>query len=76
MVERRGALTSNVLAQLKSIKAMGLCGSLLSHLEEERAVEMKASLRERQSVLWFFLCCKFSLSCSLMREFSSAWNAC
>ncbi|OAA80128.1 ABC transporter, transmembrane domain, type 1 [Akanthomyces lecanii RCEF 1005] len=52
--ENRVAATSNMLAQLKSVKSMGLSGSLLKQIEHKREVEIATSLRERYSLLWVF----------------------
>ncbi|KAJ4154886.1 hypothetical protein LMH87_000159 [Akanthomyces muscarius] len=65
-------ITANATSEWEKM-AMGLCGSLLSHLEEERAVEMKASLRERQSVLWFFLCSSGNWAMSPALAFTAAY---
>ncbi|KAJ6779774.1 hypothetical protein PWT90_04952 [Aphanocladium album] len=48
-VETRVAATSNILAQLKSVKAMGLTEVLSSHLEEKRKEEIKSSMHERNA---------------------------
>lgn len=52
--ENRVAATSNMLAQLKSVKSMGLSGSLLKHIEKKREVEVTKSLKERYSLLWLY----------------------
>ncbi|OAA51141.1 Vacuolar metal resistance and drug detoxification protein [Beauveria brongniartii RCEF 3172] len=46
-VETRVAATSNVLAQLKSIKAMGLTEAMSTYLQEKRIDELATSLKER-----------------------------
>ncbi|TQV93041.1 Vacuolar metal resistance and drug detoxification protein [Cordyceps javanica] len=52
--EKRVAATSNMLAQLKSVKSMGLSGALSKYIEHKREVEIATSLRERYSLLWVF----------------------
>ncbi|KAM3452690.1 hypothetical protein NHJ6243_009310 [Beauveria neobassiana] len=46
-VETRVAATSNILAQLKSIKAMGLTEAMSTYLQEKRVDELATSLKER-----------------------------
>ncbi|KAM3536194.1 hypothetical protein MY4038_000660 [Beauveria bassiana] len=46
-VETRVAATSNILAQLKSIKAMGLTEAMSTYLQEKRVDELASSLKER-----------------------------
>ncbi|KAM3547048.1 hypothetical protein ARSEF1564_000089 [Beauveria bassiana] len=46
-VETRVAATSNILAQFKSIKAMGLTEAMSTYLQEKRVDELASSLKER-----------------------------
>ncbi|OAA70037.1 Vacuolar metal resistance and drug detoxification protein [Akanthomyces lecanii RCEF 1005] len=46
-VETRVAATSNILAQLKSIKAMGLTQVMSTYLQEKRVHELDTSMKER-----------------------------
>ncbi|KAJ3496257.1 hypothetical protein NLG97_g2789 [Lecanicillium saksenae] len=46
-IEARIAATSNILAQIKGVKAMGLSETMLAHLQQQRQKELETSLRER-----------------------------
>lgn len=48
-VETRVAATSNILAQLKSVKAMGLAGTMTDYLQQKRLEEIDTSMLERNS---------------------------
>ncbi|KAJ6780152.1 hypothetical protein PWT90_01968 [Aphanocladium album] len=52
--QKRVAATSNVLAQIKSIKSMGLSGSISAYISQKRETEINVAMRERYSVLWTF----------------------
>ncbi|OAQ97694.1 hypothetical protein LLEC1_03571 [Akanthomyces lecanii] len=52
--QKRVAATSNILAQMKSIKSMGLSGAMKAFVADKREVELKVAMRERYSVLWVF----------------------
>lgn len=56
-IETRVAATSNVLAQMKDVKMMGLAPAMAEHLQEMHDAEIKVSLRDRTS-----LSCVFALS--------------
>lgn len=47
-IEARVAATSNVLAQLKSIKVAGLAALMTQRLKDLQSEEMKISLKERR----------------------------
>ncbi|KAJ6785358.1 hypothetical protein PWT90_03233 [Aphanocladium album] len=53
-MESRVAATSNVLAQIKSIKSMGLSTMITEHLQGKRRHEVKVSLKERNTRIWLF----------------------
>lgn len=57
-VETRVAATSNILAQLKSIKAMGLTGAISNYLEKKRLDEIDTSMIERNSRIMNYGICK------------------
>ncbi|KAJ4147018.1 hypothetical protein LMH87_001571 [Akanthomyces muscarius] len=52
--QKRVAATSNILAQMKSIKGMGLSGAMTAFIARKREFELKVAMRERYSVLWVF----------------------
>ncbi|KAM3536951.1 hypothetical protein ARSEF1564_010126 [Beauveria bassiana] len=52
--QKRVAATSNILAQMKSVKGMGLSSALSACIEEKRKLEINTAMRERYSVLWVF----------------------
>ncbi|KAJ3481004.1 hypothetical protein NLG97_g7928 [Lecanicillium saksenae] len=56
-IEARVGITSNVLAQMKDVKMMGLAPSLAKMLQEKQDAEIQVSLRDRNS-----LSCVFALS--------------
>ncbi|KAJ3488046.1 hypothetical protein NLG97_g6273 [Lecanicillium saksenae] len=53
-IETRVAATSNILAQLKSIKAMGLTVVLSDYLQEKRKDEIQSSMHERNSRIMIY----------------------
>ncbi|KAJ3496549.1 hypothetical protein NLG97_g2579 [Lecanicillium saksenae] len=53
-MESRVAATSNVLAQIKNIKAMGLSTMITEHLQDKRRHEVKVSLKERNTRIWLW----------------------
>lgn len=57
-IESRVAATSNVLAQIKDIKLMGLAGTVTKYLQEKREAEMVSSREDRKARLWLFAFCK------------------
>ncbi|KAM3518260.1 hypothetical protein NHJ13051_008319 [Beauveria bassiana] len=52
--QKRVAATSNILAQMKSVKGMGLSSALSAYIEGKRKLEIDIAMRERYSVLWVF----------------------
>ncbi|OAA34170.1 ABC transporter, transmembrane domain, type 1 [Beauveria brongniartii RCEF 3172] len=52
--QKRVAATSNILAQMKSVKGMGLSSALSAYIEGKRKLEINTAMRERYSVLWVF----------------------
>ncbi|KAM3492211.1 hypothetical protein MY3957_004498 [Beauveria namnaoensis] len=52
--QKRVAATSNILAQVKSVKGMGLSSALSAYIEGKRKLEIDTAMRERYSVLWVF----------------------
>lgn len=62
-VETRVAATSNILAQLKSIKAMGLTDAVATILQHHRIEEIETSMIERNSRVMNFGICKLSKFC-------------
>ncbi|KAM3468119.1 hypothetical protein MY5147_008259 [Beauveria neobassiana] len=52
--QKRVAATSNILAQMKSVKGMGLSSALSAYIEGKRKLEIDTAMRERYSVLWVF----------------------
>ncbi|KAJ3495797.1 hypothetical protein NLG97_g3135 [Lecanicillium saksenae] len=52
--QHRVSATSNILAQIKSVKSMGLSKSLSSYLQQKRENEINAAMKERYAVLWVF----------------------
>lgn len=56
----RLAATSNVLAQTKSIKAMGLTKVLAKYLQGKCADEIQTSLQERNARILTYAICKFT----------------
>lgn len=69
-VETRVAATSNILAQLKSIKAMGLTDAISNYLEEKRLDEIDTSMIERNSRIMNYGICKPISTCPV---FDSHW---
>lgn len=57
-IQSRVASTSNVLAQLKSIKAMGLTTAISKFLQEKRLSEINTSMAERNARIFIFAICK------------------
>ncbi len=57
-IQSRVASTSNVLAQLKSIKAMGLTTAISKFLQEKRLSEINTSMTERNARIFIFAICK------------------
>lgn len=53
-IEYRVAATSNILAQIKDIKAMGLSDVMSEHLQEKRQVEIATSVQDRRARIWLF----------------------
>lgn len=53
-IETRIAVTSNMLAQIKSVKAMGLSQTMLAHLQEKRRKEIEVSMQDRRARVWLF----------------------
>lgn len=68
-IEARIAATSNVLAQIKSIKAMGLSQIMLDNLQERRHKEIQVSMQDRRARIWLFGSGKFlSLSRTVLKN--------
>lgn len=59
-IESRVAATSNILAQIKSIKCMGLEEAMIAKLQEKREEEIKTSLQYRKWSIWLFGLGKFA----------------
>lgn len=57
-IQSRVAFTSNFLAQLKIIKAMGLSNALSKHLQQQRTEEVKISMYERYARVGVYVICK------------------
>ncbi|KAJ3496793.1 hypothetical protein NLG97_g2397 [Lecanicillium saksenae] len=53
-IEGRVAATSNVLAQIKSIKSMGLSKVMLHHLQQKRVVEIEKSMQDRRLRVYYW----------------------
>lgn len=53
-IEARVAMTSNILAQIKGIKSMGLSDMMTEHLQEKRRTEIETSMQERGIRIWQF----------------------
>ncbi|OAA57153.1 ABC transporter, transmembrane domain, type 1 [Cordyceps fumosorosea ARSEF 2679] len=53
-IESRVGATSNVLAQMKGIKSMGLSQMMTEYLQESRRKEIRVSLKERKTRVWLF----------------------
>lgn len=53
-IELRVAAASNILAQVKAIKLMGLAGPLADHLQQLRNAEIAASMADRRARLCLF----------------------
>lgn len=53
-IETRVAATSNILAQIKGIKAMGLSDVMSEYLQEKRRVEIATSMQDRRARIWLF----------------------
>lgn len=51
-MEKRVAATSNILAQIKEVKATGLSKEISEYLQRKRELEIKASLQDRAARLW------------------------
>ncbi|KAJ3496548.1 hypothetical protein NLG97_g2578 [Lecanicillium saksenae] len=51
-MESRVAATSNILAQIKGIKSMGLSNAILEFIQEKRQKEVEVSLRDRRTRIW------------------------
>ncbi len=58
-VETRVAATSNILAQLKSIKAMGLTEVMSTYLQDTRVEELDTSAKERNYRVMNYGVCKW-----------------
>lgn len=59
-IESRVSITSNILAQLKSIKMMGLEKVVANYIQSCRAGEIKESRNERKSRVLVYAICKLS----------------
>lgn len=59
-VETRVAATSNILAQLKSIKAMGLTDAISTYLQEKRLDEIDTSMMERNARVMNYGICELN----------------
>lgn len=57
-IQERVASTSSVLAQIKSIKAMGLTTAIAKFLQEKRLGEIETSMNERNARVLVFAICK------------------
>ncbi len=57
-IQSRVASTSNILAQLKSIKAMGLTTAISKFLQDKRLSEIETSMKERNARIFIFAICK------------------
>lgn len=53
-IETRVAATSNILAQIKGIKSMGLSNTMGEYLQEKRRKEISVSMRERRTRIYLF----------------------
>ncbi|KAJ6785359.1 hypothetical protein PWT90_03234 [Aphanocladium album] len=51
-IESRVAATSNVLAQIKGVKAMGLSNAILEYIQAKRQKEVEIALRDRRARIW------------------------
>lgn len=51
-METRVAVTSNILAQIKGIKSMGLSNTMGEYLQEKRRKEIRISMRERRARIY------------------------
>ena len=60
-VQLRVAVTSNILAQLKSIKVSGLSPALTAYLQDLRDEEIETSMKDRHSRLCIYALCKLRL---------------
>lgn len=52
--QRRITATSNVLAQIKSVKSMGLSESISAYVRQKRDYEISVAMKERYAMLWVF----------------------
>ncbi len=59
-MESRVSATSNVLAQIKGIKSMGLSVMITEYLQAIRRQEIQISLTERNTRIWLFAFCESS----------------
>ncbi|KAJ6781135.1 hypothetical protein PWT90_04854 [Aphanocladium album] len=53
-IEVRVAATSNILAQIKSVKSMGLSEVMVHYLQQKRVTEIETSMQERQLRVWLY----------------------
>lgn len=58
-VKDRVAATSNILAQLKEVKMLGLGATLANILQSKQLAEIKASMRVRENSAIGFCACEF-----------------
>lgn len=71
-IQSRVASTSNVLAQLKSIKAMGLTTSILKFLQGKRLSEIETSMSERNARIFIFAIYAFGNTMAPVAVFAGA----
>lgn len=62
-IQNRVADTSNMLAQFKDIKMIGLAPNLAKRLQEQQVVESKLALADRRAVVSTFSVCKMVPLC-------------
>ncbi|KAJ6785357.1 hypothetical protein PWT90_03232 [Aphanocladium album] len=53
-IQERVSATSTVLAQIKSIKAMGISAVVSEYLQKKRETEIQTSMQDRHARLWMF----------------------
>lgn len=63
-IQSRVVSTSNVLAQLKNIKAMGLNTAISKFLQEKPLSETGTSMSERNARIFIFAICKMKKALS------------
>ncbi|XWW93222.1 hypothetical protein V2A60_001154 [Cordyceps javanica] len=71
-IQSRVASTSNILAQLKSIKAMGLTTAISNFLQEKRLSEIETSMNERNARIFIFAIYAFGNTMAPVAVFAGA----